>query len=147
MRERESVTIPTSMLQRLEHDALVLSMIRSFLDCSGFSANGLLDEASRDPVASETTRQLMCALSGLEKSRGKAGGHMLSAAITLDANLKLIRWNAVLSASSLPALLAKEAYHLCWNPPVPGFLVRACLPSWRGTTSDSGPCTRLRFIL
>ena len=44
--EPESVTIPTSMLQRLEQGARVLTMIGSFLDCSGFSANSLLDEAS-----------------------------------------------------------------------------------------------------
>ena len=72
-------------------------------------ANSLLDEASWDPTALETTRQLVCALSGLDKSRGKAAGHVLSTAITLEANLKLIRQNAVLSASSLPAALTKEA--------------------------------------
>ena len=71
VREPDSVTIMTSMLQRLEQDARVLTMIGSFLDCSGFSANSLLDEASRDPRASETTRQLVSALSGLEKSRGR----------------------------------------------------------------------------
>ena len=43
--EPESVynTIPSSMLQQ---DVRVLTMIGSFLDCSGFSAKSLLDEAS-----------------------------------------------------------------------------------------------------
>ena len=43
-------------------------MIGSFLDCSGFSANSLLDKASRDPMASETMRQLAGTLLDLEKS-------------------------------------------------------------------------------
>ena len=34
----------------------------------------------------------------------------------LDANLKLLRHNAVLSAASLPNLVAKEAYHLPLEP-------------------------------
>ena len=46
----------------------------------------------------------MGALSGLEKSRGKAIGHVLMAAITLNANIKLIRLNSVLSASSKEGL-------------------------------------------
>ena len=87
-------------------------MIGSFLDCSGFSANRLLDEASLDPEASETTRKLVCALSGIEKSKRKAARQVLSTAIMLDANLKFIMRNVVLSASSLPAAMAKEAYHL-----------------------------------
>ena len=91
-------------------------MIGSFLDCSGFLANSQLDEASRDPRASETTRQLVSALSGLRKSRGKAVEHVLSASIMLDANIKLIRRNLVLKASSLPESLAKEVYHLPLDP-------------------------------
>ena len=87
----------------------------------------------------------MCALSGLEKSRGKATGHMFSAAITLDANLKLIRRNVVLSASSLPAALAKEAYHLALEPAVPGFLVRACRTS--RSRSNSVLCMKPQFVL
>ena len=94
IREPDSVTIPTSMLQYLEEDARVLTMIGSFLDCLGFSANSLLYEVGQDPTASQTMRQLLGALSGLEKSRGKAAGHMLSAAIMLDTNLKLIQRSA-----------------------------------------------------
>ena len=51
----------------------------------------------------------------LEKSRGRATGHVLSRAITLDANLKLIRHN-ILLAASLPSTLVKEAYHLPLEP-------------------------------
>ena len=58
------------MLQRLEQDARVLTVIGSFLACSGFSANRLLDEVSKDPAASETMRQIVGTLSDLEKSRG-----------------------------------------------------------------------------
>ena len=66
--ELESVTIPTYMLQHLEQDAQMLTMISSFLDCSGFSVNYLFDEASKDTETCETTRQLVEALSDLEKS-------------------------------------------------------------------------------
>ena len=114
--EPESVTVSTSILQCLEQDVRVLTLIGSFLDCSGFSANSLLDEATKDPGASETTRQLVVALSDLEKSRGRAAGHLLCGAITLDANLKLLRHNDVLSAASLSNTVAKEAYHLPLEP-------------------------------
>ena len=56
VREPETVTIPTSLLQRLEQDARILTMIGSFLECSGFSANSLLDEVSQDPRDYEATR-------------------------------------------------------------------------------------------
>ena len=52
----------------------MLTLIGSFLDCSGFCANSLLDEGSKDAKASETTRQLVVALSDLEKSRGSESG-------------------------------------------------------------------------
>ena len=58
----------------------------------------------------------MVALSDVEKSRGRAAGHLLCGAITLDANLKLLGRNAVLSAASLPNTVAKEAYHLPLEP-------------------------------
>ena len=73
-------------------------------------------------MAAETMRQLVCALSGLEKSQSKAATHVLSAPIMLDDNLKLIRQNAALSASSLPVMLAKEAYHLPLDPTTSGLL-------------------------
>ena len=116
------------LLQWLEQDPQVLTLICSFLDCSGYSANSLLDEASTDPGASlldeastdlgssETMRQLMVALSVLEKSQGRATGHLLCGAITMDANLKLIRHNAVLSSAFLPKSVVKEAYHLPLEP-------------------------------
>ena len=47
MHEPDSVMIPMSMLQWLEMDARVLTMIGSFIDCSGYLANSLLDEASQ----------------------------------------------------------------------------------------------------
>ena len=81
IREPETVTIPTSLLQHLEQDAWVLTLIGSFLDYSGFSANSLLDEASKDPEASETMRQLVVTLLDLKKSRGRAAGHLLCGAI------------------------------------------------------------------
>ena len=68
VRKPEMVSIPRSFLQHLEQDARVLTLISSFLDCSGFSANSFMEEASKDPGASKSTRQLVVALSDLEKS-------------------------------------------------------------------------------
>ena len=103
------VSILHSLLHRLEMDAWVLTLASSFLDCSGYSAIRLLQESSTDPEVSESTRQLVEALSSLEKSRGKAAGHLLSGAITLDANLKLVCHNTVLNSAALPDLVAREA--------------------------------------
>ena len=41
---------------------------------------------------------------------------MLSGAITMDANLKLVCQDSVLSAAHLPDLVAKEAYQLPFEP-------------------------------
>ena len=71
---------PNIMLQRLEQHTWLLTMIGSFLDCSGFSANSLLDDASKDFAVSKTMRQLVGACSDLEKSQGRAAGHVLSGA-------------------------------------------------------------------
>ena len=92
-------------------------MIGSFLDCTGYLASSLLDEAiKKDPEASANTRSLISALSGLETTRGKAIEHIMSTSCTMDANIKLVRRNAVLKATSLPDTLAKEAYHLPLDP-------------------------------
>ena len=107
VREPDTVIISRTLLYRLEIDVRVLTLISSFLDCSGF-----LEEAGRVPEASEFTRQLVAALSRLETSQGKAIGHMLSGAIKMDANLMLIHRDSVLSSACLPDLVAKEAYHL-----------------------------------
>ena len=39
-----------------------------------------------------------------------------SRALTMDANLKLVHRNSVLSTTSLPDLVAGEAYHLPFEP-------------------------------
>ena len=54
--ELEMVSILTSFCQRLEEDARVLTLISSFLDCTGFSANSLLDEACKGFRVHEATR-------------------------------------------------------------------------------------------
>ena len=105
----------------------MLTLISSFLDCSGFLANSLLEEASKDPLASKSTRQLVVALSDLEKSQGRVAGPRLCGDITLDANLKLIRRNSVLSSTSLLDLVVKEAYHLLFEPASSGLFSEGLL--------------------
>ena len=48
----------------------------------------------------------------LECSRGRAISHLLSSAIMLDCNIKLVRRNLLLPSMVLPSALATEAYQL-----------------------------------
>ena len=43
-------------------------------------------------------------------------GHLLSSAITMDCNFKVIRRNALLPSMMLPCALATEAYQLLFSP-------------------------------
>ena len=96
VQEAEFVSVPLNSVQRFEQDAQMLTMVRSFLDCSGTTSTWLLQEASRDDGALESTRQLVGTLLDLERSRGRAVGHFVSSAITLDCKIKLVQRNALL---------------------------------------------------
>ena len=116
VREPASISVASSTLHRLEQDARILTLVGSFLDCSGRTATDLLEEASRDPATPASTKQLVDTLLDLERSRGRAVGHVLSGSVTMDANLKLLRRDAILSAASLPAGVARDAYQLPLDP-------------------------------
>ena len=87
-----------------------MTMVGSFLDCSGMTPTRLREEVSLDESTSEGTRQLVRMLLELEHSRGRAVSHMLSSAITLDCNVKLVRHDSILPSLTLPSALATEAY-------------------------------------
>ena len=55
MREVEFVSVPLNTVQQFEQDSQVLTMVGSFLDCSGVTLTRLLQEASYDESASEGT--------------------------------------------------------------------------------------------
>ena len=99
-----------NMVQRFKQDACVLTMVGSFLDCSGATLTHLVEEASRNEGTSEGTRQLVRTVLELEHSRGWAVGHLLSSAIMLDCNVKLDRHGSLLPSMALPSALATEAY-------------------------------------
>ena len=65
IKEVEFVSVPLSMLQHFEQDSHVLTIVGSFLDCSGATSAHLLEEGT-----SEGTRQLIGMLLDLECSRG-----------------------------------------------------------------------------
>ena len=92
----------------------------SFLDCSGTTSTHLLEEAILEGGASIGTCQLVETLLELEGSRGRAVSHMLSSAITIDCNKKLICRNAL-----LPSALATEAYQLLFDPSESGLFGEA----------------------
>ena len=88
----------------------------TFLDCSGAISTRLLEEAMLEEGASEGTCRLVGTLLDLERSQGRAVGHLLSGAITMDCNMKLLRHHALLPSLSLPQALAMEAYQLLVEP-------------------------------
>ena len=92
-------------------------MVGSFLDCLGaMSIRLLLKEATLDEGTSEGTCWLIETLLEVECLRGGAVGHLLSSAITMDCNLKLIQRNALLPLMILPSALTTEAYQLLFDP-------------------------------
>ena len=52
----------------------------------------------------------------MERSRGRAVSHLLSSAIMLDCNMKLVRRNMLIPSMALSSALATEAYQLPFNP-------------------------------
>ena len=116
LKELKSVLVPLATVQRFKQDTRILTMVGSFLDCSGVTSPCLLEETSLDEGTSEGTQQLIGTLLELECSRGRAVGHLLSSVITLDCNVKLVRHSSVLPSLMLPSALATEAYQLPFNP-------------------------------
>ena len=66
--------------------------------------------------ALEGTCRLVGMLLKLERSQGRAVGHLLSEAITTECNMKLLRRHVLLPSLSLPQALATEAYQLLFDP-------------------------------
>ena len=93
LKEQDLLSVSLAIIQRLEQDAHVMTMIDSFLDSSGatFSHLAMLEEG-----ASEGTCRLVGTLLELEHSRGWAVGHLLSGVITRDCNMKLLRQQSLL---------------------------------------------------
>ena len=73
-------------------------------------------EASRDEGTSVGTQQLVGTLLDLERSRGRAVGHLLSSTFTLDSNVKLVQCNALLPSLAVPSALVTEVYQLPFDP-------------------------------
>ena len=82
VKEQDSFSVSLATIQRLEQDARMMTMIGSFLDCSGATSMGLLEEAMLEEGASESTCLLGGTLLELEHSWGRAVGHLLSGVIT-----------------------------------------------------------------
>ena len=64
LKKAESVSVPLATVHRFEQDTRILTMVGSFLDCSGVTLPRLLEEVSLNEGVSEGTRQFMeCSLS------------------------------------------------------------------------------------
>ena len=113
-KEQDSLSLPLSTVQRLEQDSLVLTMVGS-LDCSGAMLTRLLEKVILEEGVLEGTCRLVGTLLEPEHSRGWAVSHLLSSAITMDCNLKLIHHNVLLLSMMLPCALATEAYQLLFD--------------------------------
>ena len=117
LKEQDSLSLPLSMVQRLEQDSRVLTMMGSFLDCLGAMSTCLLEEVILDKGALEGTCQLVGILLELQRSRGgQAVSHLLSSMIMMDCNLKFICRGALLPCMMLPCALATEVYQLLFDP-------------------------------
>ena len=116
MREAKFVSVPLNMVQWFEQDTRVLTMVGSFLDSSGVTSTRLLKEMSCYEGASEGTRQLVGTLLDLGNSSSRAVDHLLSSAITLDCNVKLVQRSVLLPSLALPSALATEIYQLPFDP-------------------------------
>ena len=115
VKEPNEVKISLSTLCRIEKDARTLSLINSFSDIFGAAARKLLQESLDNPNMSREAREGFQAALDLEKSRGKAMFHCLSISTALDANIKLLRRQHLLKASSLSQLdpqVTQAAYRL-----------------------------------
>ena len=55
LKEQDSLTISLATIQRLEQDSHVMTMIGSFLDCSGATSTRFLEEAMLEEDALEGT--------------------------------------------------------------------------------------------
>ena len=71
LKEQDSLTLSLAAIQRLEQDSRVMTMIGSFLDCSGTTSTRLrlLKEAILEEGASEGTCRLVGTLLELERSQ------------------------------------------------------------------------------
>ena len=54
LKEAESLSVPVATMQTFEQDACILTMVRSFLDCSSMISTRLLDESLLLPSALAT---------------------------------------------------------------------------------------------
>ena len=117
LREAESVSVPLSMVQRFEQDTHILTMVGSFrlFQCNlaspphGGEWRQVLMRACRRACDS----LLQCCN---PHSRGSAVCHLLSRAIMLDCNVKLVRRGSILPSITLSSALATEAYQLPFDP-------------------------------
>ena len=55
LKGQDSLSVSLAIIQRLEQDAWVMTMIGSFLDCSGVTSTHLLEEAMLEDGALEVT--------------------------------------------------------------------------------------------
>ena len=78
-----------------------MSLVSSFMDMTGAAAGRIIAEALKEEGLSHGARDAFQGVVDLEQSMGHAALHMLTLALTLDANVKLLRRKAVLSAMEL----------------------------------------------
>ena len=116
LREQDLLLLPLSTMQRFEQDAQVLTMMYSFLYCSGTTSTHLLEEAILHEGTLEGSCWLVGMLLELDCSRVRAVSHLLSSTITMVCNLKLICCNALLPSMMLLSAQATEAYQLLFDP-------------------------------
>ena len=62
LKEQDSLNVPLATIQRLEQDSRVMTIIGSFLDCSGATCTRLLKEAMLEESSLEGNYRLVATL-------------------------------------------------------------------------------------
>ena len=73
-----------------------MTLASSFMDMTGAASGRIAVEALKDETLSQGARDTIQGMVDLEQSRGHTAFHLLSLALTFDANVKLLRRKAVL---------------------------------------------------
>ena len=112
IREGDEQKVSTSQLVRFERDARTMSLVSSFMDMTGATANRIIEEALWNKDLPQEAKDALQGVADLEQSRGHAVLHLMRLVSTLGANMKLLRRKGVLTAMKLQSHLLHAAYQL-----------------------------------
>ena len=79
------------------------------MDMTGAMAGRIISEVMEEEFLSQRAKDALRVVADLEQSRGHAAFHLLSLAASFDANLKLLRRQAVISNMELSSIVLRPS--------------------------------------